>query len=83
MRPDRQDRKLGRTLLTASEDYARDRGATSIRMTVIHQRETLIAWYLRRGYRVTGETIPFPYNHDRLGRPNVPGLFFEVLQRVF
>ena len=83
VRPDRQDRKLGRTLLTASEDYARDRGATSIRMTVIHQRETLIAWYLRRGYRVTGETIPFPYNHDRLGRPNVPGLFFEILQRVF
>ena len=82
VRPDRQDQKLGRTLLTASEDYARTRGATSIRMTVIHQRETLIAWYRRRGYRVTGETIPFPYDHDRLGRPNVPGLFFDVLARA-
>lgn len=82
VRPDRQDQKLGRTLLTASEDYAWSRGATSIRMSVIHQRETLIAWYLRRGYRVTGETIPFPYDHDRLGRPNVPGLFFDVLERA-
>ena len=81
VRPDRQDQQLGRRLLTASEDYARNRGATSIRMTVIHQRETLIAWYERRGYRVTGETIPFPYDHDRLGRPNQPGLFFDVLAR--
>ncbi len=82
VRPDRQDQQLGRRLLAAAEDYARDHGATSIRMTVIHQRETLIAWYLRRGYRVTGETIPFPYDHDRLGRPNVPGLFFDVLARA-
>jgi len=81
VRPDRQNQQLGRRLLAASEDYARAAGATSIRMTVIHQRETLIAWYLRRGYRVTGETIPFPYEHDRLGRPTVEGLFFEVLAR--
>ena len=81
VRPDRQDQQLGRRLLTASEDYARGHGASSIRMTVIHQRETLIAWYQRRGYRITGETIPFPYDHDRLGRPNQPGLFFDVLER--
>ena len=81
VRPDRQDQQLGRRLLAASEDYARSRGATSIRMTVIHQRETLIAWYERRGYRATGETIPCPYDHDRLGRPTQPGLFFDVLAR--
>ena len=81
VRPDRQDRKLGRTLLTASEQYARVRGATSIRMTVIHQRETLIAWYLRRGYRLTGETVAFPRDNDRIGRPTVPGLYFDVLSR--
>ncbi|MGH6910029.1 MAG: GNAT family N-acetyltransferase [Phenylobacterium sp.] len=81
VRPDRQDQQLGRRLLTAAEDYARTNGAASIRMTVIHQRETLIAWYVRRGYRVTGETIPFPYDHERLGRPNQPGLYFDVLAR--
>ena len=81
VRPDRQDQQLGRRLLTAAEDYARRQGAASIRMTVIHQRETLIAWYERRGYRVTGETIPFPYDHQRLGRPTQPGLFFDVLAR--
>ena len=63
---------LGRkvTYGRSAAPLARRHGAASIRMTVIHQRETLIAWYERRGYRVTGETIPFPYDHDRLGRPS-------------
>jgi hypothetical protein len=29
-------------------------------MTVIDVRRELIAWYLRCGYRNTGETRPFP-----------------------
>jgi len=81
VRPDRQDQQLGRRLLSAAEDYARTRGARRIRMTVIHQRETLIAWYERRGYRVTGETEPFPYEDARFGRPLQEGLFFDVLER--
>ena len=31
-----------------------------MRLTVVHIRETLIAWYQRRGYRLTDETEPFP-----------------------
>jgi ribosomal protein S18 acetylase RimI-like enzyme len=82
VRPDRQDQKLGRTLLSASEDYARAHRAARIRMTVIDQRETLIAWYERRGYARTGETEPFPYDDQRFGRPLQPGLFFSVLERA-
>jgi predicted N-acetyltransferase YhbS len=82
VRPDRQDQKLGRTLLTAAEDFARDHGAARIRMTVIQLRDTLIAWYLRRGYALTGETKPFPYGDDRFGRPTRDDLHFVVLEKA-
>lgn len=81
VRPDRQDGGLGRKLLAASEDWARERGCRRIRMTVIHQRETLIAWYVRRGYVVTGEKKPFPYDDTRFGRPTQPDLYFDVLEK--
>jgi ribosomal protein S18 acetylase RimI-like enzyme len=81
VRPDRQDRKLGRTLLTAVEDHARERGARRMQMTVINVRDTLIAWYQRRGYALTGEARPFPYGDDRFGRPRRDDLAFVVLER--
>lgn len=81
VRPDLQDKKLGRTLLSAAEDFARDHGARRMRMTVIEQRETLIAWYERRGYVQTGQTEPFPYDDDRFGKPLSPDLRFVVLER--
>jgi len=81
VRPDRQDQKLGRTLLTAAEDFARARGVTRMRMRVINVRDTLIAWYERRGYVLTGETEPFPYGDDRFGTPLRDDLCFVVLER--
>lgn len=82
VRPDRQASGLGRKLLAAAEDWARERGAREMRMTVVHQRETLIAWYVRRDYELTGETKPFPYGDTRFGRPTRPDLFFDVLQKA-
>jgi hypothetical protein len=51
-------------------------------MTVIQQREGLIAWYLRRGYHLTGETCPFPYDDERFGRPLRDDLRFVVMERA-
>ena len=82
VRPDRQAQQLGRRLLTASEDFARARGASRIRMTVVNTRDTLIAWYERRGYTLTGETEPFPYGDNRYGTPNRDDLCFVVLERA-
>lgn len=82
VRPDRQDQKLGRRLLAAAEDWVRGRGGVKIRMTVIDKRETLIAWYLRRGYAATGETKPFPYDDTRFGRPLRDDLAFTVLEKA-
>ena len=52
-------------------------------MTVIAQREDLIAWYERRGYTRTGETRPFPYGDERFGRPRRDDLVFVVLRKDF
>jgi hypothetical protein len=50
-------------------------------MTVIIQREELIAWYERRGYRPTGELRPFPSADPRFGLPRRNDLAFAVLVR--
>lgn len=71
----------GRRLLAAAEDRARTRGGRVIRMRVVNHRDTLIAWYLRRGYHLTGETEPFPYDDPRLGTPRRADLSFVVLEK--
>ena len=81
IRPDLQKRQLGRSLLAAAEDFARARGGRRIRMAVVNVRDTLIAWYQRRGYRLTGETQPFPYGDERFGRPLRDNLDFVVLEK--
>ena len=65
VRRDLQNKQLGRTLLTAAEDFAKERDAHRICMTVVNVRTTLIAWYERRGYALSGETRPFPYGDER------------------
>jgi ribosomal protein S18 acetylase RimI-like enzyme len=81
VRPDLQDRKLGRALLEDAERHAMDRGARRVRMTVVSVRDTLIAWYERRGYHRTGETHPFPYEDQRFGAPRRADLAFVVLEK--
>jgi ribosomal protein S18 acetylase RimI-like enzyme len=81
IRPDLQKRKLGRALLADAEDFARERGARRIQMTVVNVRDILIAWYERRGYKLTKETRPFPYGDERFGRPLRDDLHFVVLEK--
>ena len=81
IRPEIQNRSLGRTLLAAAEDFVRHHGARSVRMTVINARTLLIDWYVRRGYTRTGEIQPFPYGDDRFGRPLRDDLAFVVLAK--
>jgi GNAT superfamily N-acetyltransferase len=81
VRPDLQNRQLGRTLLAAAEDFAKERGARQIQMTVVNIRSTLITWYERRGYTLTSETRPFPYGDERFGRPLRDDLHFVVLEK--
>ena len=73
---------LGKLMIAASEDYAAAHlDASRIEMTVIAQRPELIAWYERRGYRLTGERRPFPAADPRFGLPKRDDLEFVVLEK--
>ncbi len=63
---DGQGRGLGRHLLAGAEALVAGRGAKRMRLTVIHLRDDLIAWYERRGYVRTGATEPFPAGYTTL-----------------
>jgi ribosomal protein S18 acetylase RimI-like enzyme len=76
-----QNGGLGRTMLAAAERWAERRGAREMRLTVINARTSLIAWYGRRGYRLTGEIEPYPYGDDRFGRPLRDDLAFVILRK--
>jgi len=72
--PTLQSGGLGRRLLDAAEAHARSIGLSAMEMTVIDSRASLIAWYVRRGYVLTGETRPFPVLRD-------PPITFAVLEK--
>jgi DNA-binding MarR family transcriptional regulator/ribosomal protein S18 acetylase RimI-like enzyme len=79
--PREQNTGLGRKLLAAAENWVFERGGREIRMTVINVRDTLLAWYARRGYTLANETKPFPYGDNRFGVPKHDDLHFVVLQK--
>jgi GNAT superfamily N-acetyltransferase/diadenosine tetraphosphate (Ap4A) HIT family hydrolase len=80
--PRGQNAGFGRRLLEAAEQWAAVQGARTIRMKVVNVRDTLIAWYERRGYRRTGETEAFPYGDNRFGTPKRSDLAFVVLEKT-
>jgi len=69
--PSAQGKGIGKKLLAAADDYAREHNCTSIFMTVITVREELISWYERNGYQKTGKVLPFPID-ERYGIPTQP-----------
>jgi ribosomal protein S18 acetylase RimI-like enzyme len=63
-----QNSGIGRKLLLATEEYAKEAGLTKLSMTVISTRSELINWYVRRGYQATGEIVPF-HQDKKFGVP--------------
>lgn len=69
VKPDMQDRGLGRVMLEAAEDFARQWGMKRMILGVLCTRDSLMAWYERRGYRRDGVRYPFPYGDPDFGDP--------------
>lgn len=82
VKPTLQNQGIGKQLISAAETIAQQQWRVkSMRMAVIPCREQLIAYYQRRGYGRTGETIPFPVN-PALWTPKINGLCLEWLEKV-
>jgi ribosomal protein S18 acetylase RimI-like enzyme len=77
--PAAQSQGIGKQLLKAADDYAGEQNCSAIYMTVISARHELIEWYMRHGYKPTGESKPFPAD-ERYGIPTQP-LELIVLQK--
>jgi GNAT superfamily N-acetyltransferase len=60
--PELQAKGIGKKLMHAAEDYARQEHCISIYMRVISARHELIAWYAKLGYKNSGNTAPFESN---------------------
>ncbi|HEV7333846.1 MAG TPA: GNAT family N-acetyltransferase [Flavisolibacter sp.] len=60
VKPTLQAKGIGGLLMQAAEENARQRDCNRIQMTVITERESLIQYYQRKGFRDTGERAPFP-----------------------
>lgn len=57
--PLQQGGGIGKQILQAAEEHAKHLQCTAIYMSVISVRTELINWYMRHGYRDTGERKPF------------------------
>lgn len=78
--PELQNKGIGKLLLAAAEEEARKLFCNSIYMTVLTERDTLIAWYERHGYVNTKQLKPFPMDNPRFGLPK-KHLEFVVLEK--
>jgi len=78
--PKLQGGGIGKILLQASEDYAKQIKCRSIYMSVISVRTELINWYIRHGYVDTGERKPF-VEDGKTGR-HLRELEFMMLEKA-
>ena len=58
--PKVQGQGVGKQLVTAAENLAREAGCLYMDLNIVNLREELPLFYHKLGYRETGETAPFP-----------------------
>ncbi len=73
-----QTKGIGKKIMAAAEQYAREQGCPAVFMRVISIRHELIAWYERQGYYKTGEVQPF--DDTKFGTAKQP-IEFVVMQK--
>lgn len=76
--PGLQNSGIGAALLREVDARARNEGKCSVRLSVIHTREELIAYYRRKGFSPTGHSDPFPEQYPA----RIPGLRLMEMQKT-
>jgi ribosomal protein S18 acetylase RimI-like enzyme len=79
--PQIQAQGIGKKLLKAAEEHAKEVGCAVIEMTVISVRRELIAWYERNGYTDSGKREPFP-DDGKFGNPREQLEFIYMEKQV-
>lgn len=77
--PLQQASGVGKQLMKAAEQHAKENDCPFIFMNVISVRHELIAWYEKLGYQKTGETKPLSVD-TRFGIPTQP-LEFAIMEK--
>jgi GNAT superfamily N-acetyltransferase len=78
-----QSAGVGKALLHECENRARNIfAATKMLMSVVWLRESLIAFYQRRGYAFNGKRLEFPYGDARFGLPKRDDLYFLEMEKA-
>lgn len=78
--PGLQGKGVGKILLSAGEEFGKNKKCSVVNMTVITVRTELIDWYKRHGYADTGKRKPFAFSDPKFGKPRQP-LEFMVLEK--
>ncbi|CAG7825684.1 unnamed protein product [Allacma fusca] len=79
--PNSQARGVGSRLIQASEDWAKNRGCSAIKITVIAGRTTLVDYYKRRNFQETGEVELFVIGTTGSGIPKDKDMKLCVLKK--
>lgn len=79
--PGYQTQGLGKLMLECAERHALEHfGVTAFNISVLSSRLELIAFYERRGYTRTGQTMAYPVSAG-IGEPIVDGLQVEAMTK--
>jgi GNAT superfamily N-acetyltransferase len=65
--PEHQGKGIGQSLVGAAEQFCRNAGCDALEIEVVNHRRSLLSYYAKRGYAVTGER---PFNFDKLRVPS-------------
>lgn len=78
--PKLQGGGIGKKLLLAADEFAKQNNCSAIQMTVISVRDELINWYKRYGYYDTGIRKPFP--EDEISGKHLQPLEFMLMEKI-
>ena len=73
---------IGKEMLRASEEFARQQHCRSVFMRVLTGRKELIAWYERHGYIDNGTRMPFNFTDPRMGQAKGPLEFLAMEKQL-